>query len=69
MRRKREIVEGQMYRKLGPGGGIWEVIALRKDGMGTMHAQMKRMDDPKTLKTLSVSALLDANEFEIAPES
>ena len=64
MRRKREVVEGQVYRKLGPGGGTWEVIAIRKDGMGTQHAQMRRMDDPKTLKTLSVTTLLNAQEFE-----
>lgn len=69
MRRKREVMEGQMYRKLGPGGGIWEVVAVRKDGMGTQHAQMKRMDDPKTLKTLSVAALLDSQQFEAVAES
>ncbi|WP_207457786.1 hypothetical protein [Azospirillum sp. SYSU D00513] len=69
MRRKREVVEGQMYRKLGPGGGVWEVIAVRKDGMGTQHAQMRRTDDPKTLKTLSVAALLNAQEFETVAEA
>ncbi len=68
MRRKREVVEGQMFRKLGPGGGIWEVIAVRKDGLGTQHAQMKRSDDPKTLKTLAVAALLDPHEFEMVVE-
>lgn len=69
MRRKREVVEGQMYRKLGPGGGVWEVIAVRKDGMGTQHAQMRRTDDPKTLKTLSAAALLNAQEFETVAEA
>ena len=69
MRRKREIVEGQIYRKLGPGGGVWEVIAIRKDGMGTQHAQMWRTDDPKTLKTLSVTTLLNAQEFEAVAEA
>ena len=64
MRKKREIVEGQKYRRLGPGGGIWEVVALRKDGMGAVHAQMKRADDPKTLKTLAVAALMDPEQFE-----
>lgn len=69
MRRKREVVEGQIYRKLSPSGGYWEVIAIRKDGMGTQHAQLKRADDPKTLKTLSVSALLDVQQFEIVTEA
>ena len=69
MRRKREIVEGQMFRKLGPGGGIWEVVAIRKDGMGTQHAQMKRADDPYTLKTLAGVALLDPHQFEWISEA
>lgn len=64
MRRKREVVEGQMVRKLGPGGGVWRVIAVRKDGMGTQHAQLQRADDPYTLKTLAVAALLDPQQFE-----
>jgi hypothetical protein len=29
---------------------------------------MKRTDDPKTLKTLSVATLLDPHEFEIVTE-
>lgn len=64
MRRKREISEGQLLRKLGPGGGVWQVVAVRKDGLGTQHAQMVRADDPKTLKTLAVSTLLDPHQFE-----
>lgn len=68
MRRRREVVEGQLFRKLGPGNGIWEVIAVRKDGLGTQHAQMKRTDDPKTLKTLAVATLLDPQEFEVVAE-
>ncbi len=69
MRRKREVIEGQIYRKLGPSGGFWQVVAIRKDGMGTQHAQLKRTDDPKTLKTLSVTALLDNQQFEIATDA
>ena len=57
-RRKREITEGQRYRRLGPGGSVWEIVAVRKDVMGATHAQMKRADDPKTLKTLAIAALL-----------
>jgi hypothetical protein len=62
--KKRDIAEGQKYRKLGPGGGVWEVVALRKDGMGAVHAQMRRADDPKTLKTLAIAALMDPEQFE-----
>lgn len=64
MRWRREIVEGQRFRKLGPCGGIWEVVAVRRDGLGAQHAQMKRSDDPKTLKTLAFAALLDPDQFE-----
>ncbi|HYI69364.1 MAG TPA: hypothetical protein VEX87_06455 [Skermanella sp.] len=63
-RKKNEIVEGQRFRRLGPGGGVWEIVAIRKDVMGATHAQMKRADDPKTLKTLAVAALLDPAQFE-----
>ena len=69
MRRKREVVEGQMFRKLGPGGGVWQVIAVRKDGLGTQHAQLQRSDDHKTLKTLAVSTLLDPAQFEMVAET
>ena len=41
-----------------------EIVAIRKDVMGATHAQMKRADDPKTLKTLAVAALLDPAQFE-----
>lgn len=68
MRRKREVVEGQLFRKLGPGGGLWEIVAIRKDGLGTQHAQMRRADDPKTLKTISVATLLDPQYFEWVAE-
>ena len=30
-RRTREIVQGQRYRKIGAGGGMWEVVAVRAD--------------------------------------
>jgi len=69
MRRKREIVEGQRFRKLGPAGAVWEVVAVRRDGLGAVHAQLKRIDDPLSLKTLAVAALLDSNQFERVAEA
>lgn len=68
-RRKRDIVAGQRFRKLGPGGGIWEVIAVRRDNLGAVHAQMQRADDPKTLKTLASAVLLDPHQFERLADS
>ncbi|MEI6985138.1 MAG: hypothetical protein WCK65_03335 [Rhodospirillaceae bacterium] len=64
MSRKYEITEGQMFRKLGPGGGIWQVVTVRRDGVGMAHAQMQRADDHKTLKTLATVALQDPALFE-----
>jgi hypothetical protein len=53
-----------MFRRLGPGGGVWQVVHIRKDAVGMFHAQMQRADDPKTLKTLATAALLDTTQFE-----
>ncbi|HRJ60264.1 MAG TPA: hypothetical protein PKZ97_00020 [Azospirillaceae bacterium] len=66
MSRRREVASGQMFRRVGAGGGVWEVAAIRKDGMGTPHAMLRRIDDPNTLKTLSVTTLLDNSQFEPA---
>lgn len=68
MRRKREVIEGQRFRRLGVNGGTWEVVAVRKDGAGAQHAQMRRLDEPKTLKTLAVAILLDQSQFESVVE-
>lgn len=64
MSRKRDVAEGQQFRRLGPGNGVWEVISVRKDAVGQQHAQLRRVDDTTTRKTLSFSALLDGGAFE-----
>ncbi|MDR3514356.1 MAG: hypothetical protein P4M00_00955 [Azospirillaceae bacterium] len=71
-RRRQAVMEGQLYRKKGPGvGTLWEVVSLRGDGGTAVHVQLKRCDDPSTLKTLAVTALLDPTQFvpvaEVAP--
>ncbi len=53
-RRGREVAEGQVYVKQGRGGGIWTVVALRDDGLGAQHAQMRRMDEPNTFRTIAI---------------
>ncbi len=63
-RRLREVAEGQWFRKLSPGGGIWQVIAMKRDAIGALHAQIRRADDRSTYKTLATVALLDTNQFE-----
>lgn len=64
MSRRRDVVEGQQFRRLGSGNAVWEVMSVRKDSMGQSHAQLRRADDPTTRKTLSLGALLDSGEFE-----
>lgn len=64
MRRRKEILEGQRYRKIGRVGTTWEVIAIRRDPLGNVHAQLCRTDDPLTLKTLSSAALCDPELYE-----
>ncbi|ACI98272.1 hypothetical protein [Rhodospirillum centenum] len=67
-RRRAQVAEGQRYRRIGVGLGIWEVIALQTDGVGKMHARLRREDDPSSVKTLAVSVLLDPRQFEPLPE-
>lgn len=64
MSRRKEIVSGQIFRRIGGGGGVWRVLAVRKDGSGAPHAMMCRDDDPNTLKTLSIYALQDGSQFQ-----
>lgn len=63
-RRLREVAEGQWFRKRGSGGGVWEVVAVRRDARGAEHAQLRRHGDHSDLKTLSTSALLDSSLYE-----
>jgi hypothetical protein len=60
----REIVQGQHFRKAGPAGGVWEVVALHTDASGAVHAKMVRVDDPKTFRTFSIGALADTRNFQ-----
>lgn len=65
-RRNREVTEGQVYVKQGRGGGAWTVVAVRDDGLGQQHAQMQRMDEPNTYRTIAVQSLLDPKQFKLS---
>ena len=67
--RKQEVTAGQRYRKLDRTGYVFEVISVRTDPLGAVHVQMRRHDEHSTRRTLSVSVLLDGNEFELIQES
>ena len=62
-RRAREIAPGQRYRKIGPGGVIWEVVSVRTDASGAAHARMKSTEDAETFRTFATGALTDQRDF------
>jgi hypothetical protein len=68
-RRGRDVAEGQVYVKQGRGGGIWAVVAVRDDGLGAQHAQMRRLDEPNTYRTIAIQSLLDPKQFRIQDEA
>lgn len=63
--RKQEVVPGQLYRKLGRTGHVYEVMSLKADQLGAVHIQMRRTDEHSARLTLAVSVLMDPNEFEL----
>jgi hypothetical protein len=67
-RRSRDITEGQRYRKIGAGGGLWEVIAVGSDPSGAVHARMRSIDEPKTFRTFAIGALADPSSFHVIDE-
>jgi hypothetical protein len=67
-RRTREIVHGQHYRKVGPAGGVWEIVALHTDASGAVHAKMRRIDEPKTYRTFAIGALTDPRNFQFVKD-
>ena len=68
-RRSREVAEGQRYQKVAPGGGAWEVVAVRTDNAGATHARMRSLIEPTTYRTFAIEALLDARNFRLLENS
>ena len=67
-RRGREVAEGQRYQKIGKGGGNWEVVAVRTDSSGAVHAKMRSLTEPKTFRTFAIEAVLDLRNFRLLEE-
>ncbi|WP_404326783.1 hypothetical protein [Aerophototrophica crusticola] len=65
IRRRREIIPGQRYRKLGFGAMLWEVVGLSEDALGNTHVRLRQVGDPRTLKTLAASVLDDPSQFQL----
>ena len=60
----RDIAPGQMFRKLGQGGGVWEVVSVATDAAGSNHARLRSIGEPKTFRTLAIEVLLDPRNFQ-----
>ena len=67
-RRGREVTEGQRYQKVAKGGGSWEVVAVRTDSGGAVHARMRSLVEPTTFRTFAIEALLDLRNFRLIEE-
>ncbi len=68
-RRSREIAVGQCYRKVGPGGGSWKVVAVRTDASGAVHAHLQSIEEPKSFRTFAIGALADTHNFQIEDDT
>lgn len=64
-RRARDVAPGQKFRKLGQGGGIWEVVSVATDATGSTHARLRSVGEPKTFRTFAIEALLDPCNFQL----
>ncbi len=67
-RRTREIAVGQRYRKAGQAGGVWEVVAVRTDASGAVHAHLQSIDEPTTFRTFAIGALADTRNFQLVDD-
>lgn len=63
-----EVKVGRRFRRLIPGGGIWEVVSLQREVGGVPHVRLRRLDDPMEMKTLAASVLSDARQYEPADQ-
>ncbi len=65
LKRQTGFAVGQRLRKKARGGGVWEIMAIRKDKSGAINVEMFRVDDVSTRRTLSAYVLSDPEQFEI----
>ncbi len=65
LKRQTGFAIGQRVRKKARGGGVWEIMAIRKDKNGAINIEMFKIDEPTTRRTLSAYVLSDTEQFEI----
>jgi hypothetical protein len=64
-RRTHEIAQGQLYRKVGRVASVWEVVAVKADASGAVHARMRSAEEPTTFRTVATEMLLDNHNFQL----
>ena len=62
MARKRRP-EGLVGRRFEHGGVVWEVARISSASKTMPHVELFKVHDPTERKTISVSALLEGNDF------
>lgn len=60
--RKNEIPTGQLFR--AAGGIMWEYVGEAPTQAPEPHAKLLRQGDARTIKIISMNALLDRGLFE-----
>ena len=60
--RKNKILDGQLFR--AAGGMVWEYAVEAPTQAPEPHAKLLRRGDARTIKIISMSALLDRGLFE-----
>ena len=56
---------GQRYVKVDAGGAAWEVVGIFAGPLGVPHVRIANLQEPDTLRAVSVSALVDRNRYQL----
>ncbi|MBM3585222.1 MAG: hypothetical protein FJX36_12605 [Alphaproteobacteria bacterium] len=58
-----DIRKGQRFCNADASFIVWLVDGLMEDSAGVPHARLHRVNDPNTIKTLSIAALRDGRLY------
>jgi hypothetical protein len=56
---------GQRYVKVDAGGAAWEVVGIFAGPLGVPHVRIANLEEPDTLRAVSVSALVDRHRYQL----
>jgi hypothetical protein len=60
---KLDIRKGQRFCNADASFIVWVVDGLLEDSAGVPHVRLRRVNDPNTVKTLSIAALRDGRLY------